>query len=151
MSQLPAPRQLLQKDVPALVSSQNRGKAAAAGASNKCNDGNSAGKRMEQTCSKHCPATGSFMDGNEMGHRWHYLLYRFALPRETEQPRLGHTDRQTAPARSHTALCPPRSCRRASTALPPSDMPTEEFALHSLTPALIIGLELASVFHKSLS
>eukprot|EP00075_Anas_platyrhynchos_P037622 XP_027326875.1 uncharacterized protein LOC113845476 [Anas platyrhynchos] len=44
---------------------------------------------------------------------------------------------------------PPLPGQLAGAAFPPGDMPREEFALHSLTPALIIGIEPASLFHKS--
>lgn len=43
----------------------------------------------------------------------------------------------------------PLSGQLAGAAFPPREMPAEEFALHSLTPALIIGIEPASLFHKS--
>lgn len=43
----------------------------------------------------------------------------------------------------------PLSGQPTSAAFAPGEMPTEEFALHAVTPALIIGIKLASLFHKS--
>lgn len=61
-------------------------------------------------------------------------------------------------ANSPCPQCPPTAPRcggaaafgpAASTAFPPGEMPAEEFAPHSSTPALIIGIESGSLFHKS--
>lgn len=62
---------------------------------------------------------------------------------------LALVDSAPAPPQPLTREELPLSGQPAGAAFPPGEMPTEECALHSLTPALIIGIKSASLFHKS--
>lgn len=63
--------------------------------------------------------------------------------------RLARADSAPAPPQPPIGEELPLLGQPAGTAFPPGEMPTKEFALHSLTPALITGIKLASLFHKS--
>lgn len=104
-----------------------------------------------RACSGSCPQPAPSCcleqyDGDRTGRgpRWSCLPHRLV---HVGRDRSG--DLALAPPQSLTREKLPLSGQPAGTAFPPGEMPTEEFALHSLTPALIIGIKSASLFHKS--
>jgi len=79
-----------------------------------------------------------------MGHTWPCHPHQLVTAREIRSRGL-----TPGPPQPLTREELPLLGQRAGIAFPPGEMPTQEFALHSLTPALIIGIKLASLFPKS--